>query len=447
MRTKFKWLIPLIPLALLVMAGLYYLPPIHERLAWRLDDLRTQIKYFFNPPDQAVFQPNQQIGFDTILATTRAEYGLTLTPQATRTPAPTQPGPTLTPSLTPTPGPASVTLTGFKFEDQFNRWNYCGPTNFSMALSYWGWKGNRDVIGQAVMPANTNNKGQPANVDKNVMPYEFQDFIAAIVPGMTSALRYGGDVDVVKRLVAGGFPVIAEKGYYEPDTITGKIGWMGHYQFITGYNDADSTFLIQDTYKDGPNFKIPYAKFMGGWRNFNYVFVVVYPVNRDADVMSLLGPYSDETWATQHALEVATTESNSLTGIDRYFAWFNMGTSYVALQQYAEAASAYDHAFQIDAQLAQDATVRPYRMMWYQTGPYFAYFFSARYMDVISLANTTLTDTVSKPVLEESLLWRGRAYSMTGQTALAINDYRAALQVHPKWAPAIQALQELGLQP
>ena len=77
MRTKFKWLIPLIPLALLVMAGLYYLPPIHERLAWRLDDLRTQIKYFFNPPDQAVFQPNQQVGFDTILATTRAEYGLT----------------------------------------------------------------------------------------------------------------------------------------------------------------------------------------------------------------------------------------------------------------------------------------------------------------------------------------------------------------------------------
>lgn len=446
MYTKLKWLW-LIPLALLLAVGLYYVPPIHERLAWRVDDLRTQIKYFFNPPDQAVFQPNQQIDFDIILATTRAEYMLTLTPQATGTPVPTRLGPTLTPTITSTPLPATVNLTGFKFEDQFHRWNYCGPTNFAMALSFWGWQGNRDVIGQAVMPANTDNKGQPSNVDKNVMPYEFQDFIAANVPGMTSALRYGGDLNVIKRLIAGGFPVIAEKGYYEPDTITGKIGWMGHYQFITGYNDSDTTFLIQDTYKDGPNFKIPYTKFMEGWRNFNYVFVVVYPTNRESDIMSLLGLYADESWATKHALEVATKETQSQTGINRYFAWFNVGTSYVALQEYADAASAYDQAFQVDAQLAQDATVRPYRMMWYQTGPYFAYFFSARYLDVITLANTTLTDTVSKPVLEESLLWRGRAYSMTGQTALAVADYRSALKVHPKWVPAVQALQELGLQP
>jgi hypothetical protein len=36
---------------------------------------------------------------------------------------------------------------------------------------------------------------------------------------------------------------------------------------------------------------------------------------------------------------------------------------------------------------------------------------------------------------------------MIGQTALAIADYRAALKVHPKWAPALQALQDLGVQP
>ena len=37
------------------------------------------------------------------------------------------------------------------------------------------------------------------------------------------------------------------------------------------------------------------------------------------------------------------------------------------------------------------------RMMWYQTGPYFAYYYSARYQDVINLANTTLNDTISTP--------------------------------------------------
>jgi hypothetical protein len=36
---------------------------------------------------------------------------------------------------------------------------------------------------------------------------------------------------------------------------------------------------------------------------------------------------------------------------------------------------------------------------------------------------------------------------MAGQTQKAINDYRAALKVHPNWPPALQALQDLGVQP
>ncbi len=52
--------------------------------------------------------------------------------------------------------------------------------------------------------------------------------------------------------------------------------------------------------------------------------------------------------------------------------------------------------------------MRPYRMMWYQTGPYKAYYYSNRFADVINLADTTLNETISEPVLEESLYWRGR---------------------------------------
>ncbi|PIV26735.1 MAG: hypothetical protein COS37_04860, partial [Anaerolineae bacterium CG03_land_8_20_14_0_80_58_20] len=43
-------------LAILLAIGVYYIPPVHERLAWRIDSLRTRIIYFLNPPDQAVFQ-------------------------------------------------------------------------------------------------------------------------------------------------------------------------------------------------------------------------------------------------------------------------------------------------------------------------------------------------------------------------------------------------------
>jgi tetratricopeptide (TPR) repeat protein len=120
----------------------------------------------------------------------------------------------------------------------------------------------------------------------------------------------------------------------------------------------------------------------------------------------------------------------------------------VALQDYAGAAAAYDEWLALDNQMAfEDPDNRPWRILWYQTGPYKAYFYANRFADVINLADTTLNDTIAEPVLEESLYWRGRAYYMAGKTDLAVKDYRAALSVHPKWIVATQALQDLGFQP
>jgi hypothetical protein len=432
-----------VPISILILIGLYYVPPIHSRLAWRLDSLRTQIKYLINPPEEAVFRPTQQAQVDV------AVTQMIQTLQATRTPQPIGSASgaataVLMPTITATPLPATVMLEGVKYEQQHGRFNYCGPANFSMALTYWGWNGNRDVIGKAVMPVNQK--------DKNVMPYELQDYITDNVPDMSSVVRYGGDVDMLKRLVAGGFPVVVEKGIYEVD-INGKYSWMGHYAFVTGYDEKSQEIIYQDTYQPdpeknpGPNRHIKYSTLLEDWRAFNYAFVVVYPRERENEVLKLLGPYANDTWANQHALSVAQAEAQSLSDIDRFFAWFNVGTSHVALFQYADAAIAYDYAFNVYADLDVNDSVRPYRMMWYQTGPYKAYFYTNRFADVISLADTTLNDTIAEPVLEESLYWRGRAYYMAGKTDLAVKDYRAALSVHPKWIVATQALQDLGIQP
>ena len=392
----------ILPIALLLAIGVYYLPPVHSRLSWRLDELRTRVIYFFKPPDEAVFQPEQQADFESILATTRAQYALTLTPDATSTP---EPGPTPQPTITPTPLPATVKLEGVKYEDQHGHLNYCAPANFSMALTYWGWDGNRDVVGKAV---------KPSDDDKNVMPYELQDFVTDNVPGLKTAMRYGGDIDALKRLISAGFPVVTEKGYYELD-YTGKMGWMGHYQFVTGYDDTKNMVIAQDTYLDGPDFEISYDDFINGWRSFNYVFVVVYPAERENELMTALGPLADADNAARLSLERAQAEGQSLSGIDQFFAWFNVGSSHVALRQYGDATYAYDYAFQLYDGLKGDNSIRPYRMMWYQTGPYFAYYYNNRFSDVINLATTTLDDTISEPVLEESLIWRGRAYYMAGE--------------------------------
>ena len=442
-KKKYLWYIPL---ALVLMVGVYYRPPVPRRVVGRGDELYSRIKYFFNPPDRAVFQPAQTDNFESILATTRAEYLLTLTPAFTETSTPTL-GVTLTPTITSTPLPGSVSLSGVKYESQSGHNNYCGPTNFSMALTFWGWTGSRSIIGDVLMPGNRWDKnGKSGDNDKNVMPYEFQDYITENVPEMKSVLRYGGDIDVLKRLIAGGFPVIAEKGIYELDML-GKISWMGHYQFVSGYDDATHEVIVQDSYLDGPNFHINYDEFMNSWRAFNYLFLVVYPRERESEVVGLLGELADQDTAARIALDRAKKESITLTGNDQFWAAFNVGTSHVALREYVDAADAYDNAFGLYSELSTDMTSRPYRVMWYQTGPYYAYYYSNRFLDVINLANTTLNDTISKPILEESLLWRGRAYYMAGDTQSAIADYRAALKVHMNWAPAMEALQDLGVQP
>jgi tetratricopeptide (TPR) repeat protein len=319
-----------------------------------------------------------------------------------------------------------------------------------MALNYWGWKGNRDDIARVIKPGIQDPKLdfiQQGRSDVNVMPYELVDYVNEQTD-YRALSRLGGNIDLVKTLLAAKFPLIIEKGYYEKD-YTGKIAWLGHYQFVTGYDDAKQQFIVQDTWNDGPNFHIAYADFTAGqaWQAFDNIFIVVYPKDREQNVLDLLGPYADETWAAGHALSIAQDRVGKTNGMDLFFAWFATGTSHVALQQYVDAATAYDQAFTVYNQLGKDDKQRPYRMMWYQTGPYFAYFYAGRYQDVINLANITLTDTISKPTLEESIFWRGRAEYMIGDTTSAVADYREALRLHPKWAPAIQALQDLGVQP
>ncbi|MFZ5884512.1 MAG: C39 family peptidase [Chloroflexota bacterium] len=433
----------ILPLALVLGVILFYLPPVYSRVMPRIEALQSGIKYWIKPPEEAVFQPSGQAepAADSATQTPLPTLTATLTPTA---------GPTPSPTVTSTPLPASVNLTGFRYEDQRNRWNYCGPANLSMALNYLGWDGNRDTVAKAIKPGVQDPKLdfiQQGRSDVNVMPYEMVDFVNDQTE-FRALYRLGGDIELAKRLLAAGFPFIAEKGYYEKD-YTGKVAWLGHYQFVTGYDDARGELIVQDTWNDGPNFRIKYEAFMApeAWLSFDNLFIVVYKPERESELMQVLGPYADPMQAAQTALTHAEEYILTTSGIEQFFAWFAKGTSHVALQQYADAAAAYDRAFAIYNDLGKDDVQRPYRMMWYQTGPYWAYFYSGRYQDVISLADVTLTETIAKPTIEESIYWRGRAKYMIGDTPGAIADYREALRLHPNWAPAIQALQDLGIQP
>ncbi|HVN54504.1 MAG TPA: C39 family peptidase [Anaerolineaceae bacterium] len=418
-------------LVVLSVAGfaLYQIPPIQERLAWRLDALQSKIKYTFSPPEQVIFVPQDQI--DRVVQATLAALTPTRMPTATASPSPTAaPAETQTPqvsptaTLVPTPIPGEVDLKGIIHE--YQKWNNCGPATLAMALTYWGWKGDQRDTAPYL---------KPNDRDKNVMPYEMKDYVDTQTK-FRAVVRVGGDLDLLKRLIAAGFPVVVEKGF-----VVSKEGWMGHYEVVNGYNDAKAQFITQDSYIMA-NLPVPYQEMQTFWQNFNYLYLVIYPPDREQEVMAVLGPAADETTAFQEAVLVASNETVQTNGRALYFAWYNRGTNLVNLGDYAGAAQAYDEAFNVYPTIAEKD--RPWRNIWYQTGPYFAYYYTGRYQDVINLARTTLDYLSNEPTLEESWVWKARAEAVLGDTKTAIDDLHNALKYHEGFVPALEELQSLG---
>lgn len=417
--------ISLLGIGLAGMVLVYNLPPVHERLAWRVSQLQADIKYAISPPEEAVFTPDATLA--AVVQSTLQAYTPTATATLEAGPSPTA---TITPTATlePTPLPAQVNLTNIRHE--YQKWNNCGPANLSMALSYWDWEGDQRPIASYVKP-------NPR--DKNVMPYELASYVQNETD-LQVITRVGGSMELLKTFLAAGFPVIVEKGFEG----SGFDGWMGHYEVVTGYDDAKQQFTVQDSYIM-PDMPLSYDDMLNYWRHFNYTYLVIFPSEREQEVLGILGPHADETYNSEMAAEFASIEIFETSGRDQFFAWFNRGTNLVRLDDYAGAALAYDEAFKIDAQLAiSDPDARPWRIMWYQTGPYWAYYYTGRYYDVLNLANFTI-ENMSEPAVEESFYWRALAREALGDLDGAIDDYQRALRWHPEWVLAQAQLDRLGV--
>jgi len=422
-------LIPAVIILLVVFALLIYrIPAVYERLYWRVSSLRADIYYYFNPPEAIAFNPTQQGELDEVVASTltamapTATQTPTITPTQVITPTPTQ---TQLPTQTPTPIPEAVKLAGIKFEGQ--DFNNCGPTNLSIALSYWGWKGDQFVTAKVL---------KPRIEDRNVMPYEMADYVLSQT-GFNVVLRYGGDNEMLKRFIAGGFPVLIERGFE-----VAKKGWMGHYGVVYAYDDATQKFRIPDTYEGDRS--IGYDELERYWGHFDRIYLVVYPPDRESEVMDILGPHADKDYNLRYAAEDAANRTYQAEGRELFFTWYSRGTILTQMADYYGASQAYDEAFAVYRNLPSEE--RPWRILWYQTGPFFAYYYTGRYYDVLALADQTL-ELSPEDAIPETWVWRGRAKSMLGDTSGAIADFRQALVWHPNWWVAEQELRNLGIEP
>ena len=430
---KGKKLILLVIAILILVLGLVFVlsPRVQEWVGWHTAQLITRLKIIFNPPEEVEFTSP---GIHTQSAEQGSDVNLPTATIAAEDAAQTDDSAAVI--ITADPLPAFVELEGTTYFSQHNRWNYCGPANLAMALSYWDWEGTHDTVAYVV---------KPYSKDKSVMPYEMVEYVQTETD-LDALYRVGGNLDILKRLIANGYPVIVEKGTQFRD-ITYRITWMGHYQLLTGYNEETAMFIAQDSYINA-DYEQSYEELIEQWRSFNYTYIVVFPANERNDVLNLLGKFADEDTSYQLALQKAADEIYSERGVNQFFAWFNYGTNLVQLRDYSGAAEAYDQAFTLYNALPNDSTL-PYRILWYQTGPYYAYYYMARYQDVIDLATNNSLEMVrdDEPALEESYYWRGKSKVAIGDQSGAIEDFTTCLTYHPEFSVCVDELNALGIYP
>ncbi len=332
-----------------------------------------------------------------------------------------QPSPTSLPPI-----PTSSRLVSFNH--QFQTWNNCGPATLAMGLSFFGLNINQKETATIL---------KPNPEDRNVSPGEMEDYVN-LKTDLSAISRANGDIDLLKRFVANGYPVIVELGLDPPGEYR-WMGWYGHYLLIVAYDDASQQFWVYDSWfgtsevpaenADTDGREINYGDLDRYWRQFNRSYIVLSRPEQANDLERIIGTDMVDEQMWLRALSQVQTELKDEP--DQAFLWFNLGSIYNELEEYEMSAAAFDQARSIGL---------PWRMLWYQFGPYEAYYQIGRYEDVIVLADVTLQD---RPYFEESYFYMGLALDALGQDDQALSSLERAVRFNPNFEPAALALEDL----
>ncbi len=401
-------------LALMLLAGfiLFQIPRFNRAISWRLDVAVTYARRLIRPvssmPTPAVQrQPN------VVVVTPTAIF-----PQD-ESQAAAVPAITPTPTIIPTPIPMQVQLPPPAYDEARDKqdWNNCGPATLALQLRFWGWQGDQYEISKVI---------KPTRDDRNVNVEELVYFVRTRAGWLNAEYRVGGDLEIIKKLIAAGIPVIVEESfevdrqYWPNDDL-----WSGHYRLITGYDDGTQMFTAHDT-EIGANQKVSFADTDANWQAFNRVYIMVYPSEMEETVKTVLGEDWDVEINRQNALRTAERETQE--DPDNAFTWFNMGSNLAYFANWNEAAEAFDVARTIGL---------PQRMFRYQFTPFMAYFHSLRTDDLMALTRYALDITRTS---EEAMLWRGYGLFRLGDKDAALSHFRSALRIRPGYYDAITAI-------
>lgn len=415
---RMRWTLIIIG-SLLLIALAYQLPPIHQRLSWRIDFAWTYVRGIIRPIRAVPTPLPVTVAPDTATATPLpTQPGVTSkTAQSTQNPSPTP-----SPQPTATAIPAAVELPAPDWEKQDI--NNCGPATLAMNLRYYGWEGDQFPIADLL---------KPHREDRNVNVEELVYYVRTRAGWLNAEYRVGGSLELLKKLLAAGFPVIIEESFYfEQPYWPNDDLWAAHYNLLTGYDDKAGVFTGQDSFH-GPDQQTDYDTLDAYWHVFNRVYIVIYPPQQEELLKNILGENWDVEQNRQNALDASRAET--VRNPQDAFAWFNLGSNLVFFERWGEAAEAFDHAREIGV---------PQRMLRYQFTPFFAYFHSRRIDDLLALTEYAQHIT---PNAEEAYLWHGWGLYRQGDTNGAIDDFQRALEENPNYQDAEYALDFVRQNP
>ena len=392
--------------ALLLAILLLQVPGVNSRLGWRYEVWSTYLRNVVDPVGP----------LPTPVPSTPLPSATP--PPSTHTPESTAPA---TPTATSVPLPAQVALSAPEYERQGI--NNCGPATLAMTLRMYGWEGDQYDIATIV---------KPIDKDRNVNPEELRYFVLNEAGWLRAEYRVAGDIELLKRLIAANYPVIVEAATtIDPQDAAGPGDdlWAAHYLLATAYDDASRTITAHDPLR-GPDKKIPYDQLMADWKPFNYLYMVLYFPQDEAEVASILGEDWDPALNRENALTIA--QDATAADADDGFAWFNLGSALVYFERYEEAAQAFDKSFTIGL---------PQRMTRYQFWPFVAYY-NADHIDYLLELTENTYKVINGQYSEEALLWHGYGLLRKGDTEGAAADWNKALSVHPRYCDAERAIND-----
>lgn len=295
--------------------------------------------------------------------------------------------------------------------------NNCSSVGLLIALSRWNIDDTQEQIARGTRPWN-NPKGD--NDDKSVTLYELADYAARY--DMAAYVRPNGDIELLKKFVAEGIPVVARALMYPDKDFV-------HYRVIRGYDD-DKRIVIESDGIEGPNRAYSYDEWMHLWKDFNYSYLVVVPHEKREVVDRILGAEEDENIAWQNAKKRAEGEIAKDPNDMR--AHYNLVTALYYLGDY-------------------EGTVREFEVigprltahkLWYQMEPIEAYFELGKFDRVIALADSVIN--ANNASVSELYMMKGEIYESRGDVLGAKAEYAKALYYNSAMQAAKDAFKRLG---